>query len=204
MLRFVCVCILIRLTWCTRLYSVHRTTDEYIIQVHKSLGRLKARMNDENTLHIFDQSPLHQFSRKWSLPEDVDTSKAMQYSENVWFVVRVPRVKTPELVGGEYERGTRIDLPSEYVCVTFDGSHPKCGSDHQCDIGERLGFFLVSDDEMTVHMVDCTLKEHKVQEAIFHSYDTDIQVEDLPDDPHKEDTEGVGWYDVRLKKVRYY
>lgn len=188
----------------TRPYSVHRTSDEYIIQVHKSLGRLKARISDENTLHVYDQSALNRFSRKWTLPDDIDISKATQYTENLWFIVRLPRIRPPALVGGEYERGTRIDLPSEHICVTFDGSHPKCGKEQQCAVGEHIDSFTVDEDEITVRMVYCKMKARKVQEAIFYSYDSDVEIEDLPSDPHQDSLEGSGWYDIRLGKIRPY
>ena len=187
----------------TRPYLVHRTSDEYVFKVHKSLGQLKARISETKTLHVYDDSVFRQFSRKWSLPDDADSRRATQHSEYHWFIIRVPRKKNPVLTGGEFERGSRIQLPAEHICVTFDGSHPRCG-ESRCEVGEHIDSFVVSEDEVTVRMIGCKSQYNQVQEAVFHSFDTDIEIEDLPEDPHKEDNDGVGWYDVRLGKERYY
>ena len=116
------------------LYIVHQ---EYYSSA-QIISRLKARISDENTLHVYDQSALNRFSRKWTLPDDIDISKATQYTENLWFMVRLPRIRPPALVGGEYERGTRIDLPSEHICnirrvasKVWQGTTMRCRRTHR-------------------------------------------------------------------------
>ena len=185
-------------------YSVHRTSDEYVFKVHKSLGRLKARISESKTLHVYDESVFRQFSRKWSLPDDTDFRRATTTMEPPWFTVRIPRIKFPDFNGGEVERGTRVELPAEHICVTFDGSHPKCGQHNKCKVGEHVDSFVVTEDEVTVRMIGCKSQYQWIREAVFRSFDKDVEIEDLPGDPHKEDTDGVGWYDVLLGKERYY
>jgi len=166
-------------------YNAYRTDDAYYFNVG-GYG-LKATLDDHRRLKIYGP----RFSRIWSLPTDADTKHARTFRNGNVFQVVVPRFKTPNLTGGEVPRGTTINFTTDHVCATFDGSEPECG--HPCEHGKILKDFVISEDEVIVKLRTCKA-DVSVETAIFHAFDTDIEVEDSFE--HAPEVIGEhGWFD---------
>jgi len=151
------------------LYNVYRTEEAYYFNVD-GYG-LHATIDNQKYLLI--NSPT--FSRKWALPSDSHSEKARTFRKHGTFQVVVPRHKTHKLQGGEVPRGTTVQFGADHVCATFDGTTPECGN--PCKQGQLLQNFIVTKDEVIVKLRSCNAQS-TVSQAIFHSFDPDITIED--------------------------
>lgn len=113
--------------------------------------------------------------------------------ENGVFQIVVPRHQSPKLLGGVFQRGSTIKFDIDNVCATFDKSIPECGN--PCLHGQLLQDFVLEKDEVVVKLRSC-LFESPVSEAVFHSLDQEITIEEEVEEakPVLENS-GSGWFD---------
>jgi len=113
------------------------------------------------------------------------------------FTVVVPRFRNPILGGGEVPRGTTVNFATDHICATFDGSEPKCGltPSLKCEHGDILKDFVVHDDEIILKLRTCKA-DIPADTIIYHAYDTDIDVIEIPTEKLSYGEYGIyGWFD---------
>lgn len=172
----------------TASYKVYKTEKAYYFNI-EGYG---IRANINNKKYLVVNSPT--FSRKWALPTDSDSDNARTMRENGVFQIVVPRHQSPKLLGGGFQRGSTIKFDVDNVCATFDGSIPECG--HPCFHGQLLQDFVLEKDEVVVKLRSC-LFDSAVSEAVFHSLDHEIVIEEEVEEeisPILENS-GSGWFD---------
>jgi len=172
-------------------YKVYKTGKAYYFNIEGH--SMRATINNKRYLVV--NSPT--FSRKWALPSDSDSDNARTMRENGVFQIVIPRYKSPTLSGGHFKRGSIIKIDFDDVCATFDGSIPECGK--PCKHGQLLEDFVVEKDEVIVKLRSCMF-DSPVSEAIFHSFDYEIAIEDDTEEDIEKgelrvDNSGAGWFD---------
>ena len=182
---------------CAHRYESYMTDSAYHINV-KGYG-LVAQIVSANYLLV--RSP--NFYRKWSLPNDANIKKATSLRKNGLLQITIPKKSFyTKIEGGEVPRGTVVKFEADHVCATFDNSEPICLLSG-CKNGIQLRDFTIQADDVVLKMKNCHSQNSISQTFFYHSFDTDIFVED-EDFSWPENQKGKhGWFDRHGKERDY-